>query len=217
MLNQSPTAVAVHLENAEPVAALQFTVNVSSNLSIVSVRKSSDLGNDWQLHSHAINDSVHNVVIINAVGMPLAAGDWNLAEVEVRFNYGRVARAYLSRVVLASPDVQRITATLSAAEWNTGIVDEVTAATLKQNYPNPFNPSTNLSYTVTQPGDVRLSVYDVAGREVNRLLDGYHVGGNYSVTWNGNDAAGNALPSGTYFARLTAAGSVSTVRMTLLK
>ncbi len=67
---------------------------------------------------------------------------------------------------------------------------------LQQNYPNPFNPSTQIRFDLPEGGQMSLVVYDVLGRQVAELANGYHKAGNHSVTWN---AAVQA--SGIYFAR----------------
>jgi hypothetical protein len=69
---------------------------------------------------------------------------------------------------------------------------------LQQNYPNPFNPSTNIRFSVAQPGHVALKVYNVLGVEVASLVDEQREAGTFSVNWN---AAG--LPSGMYLYRLS--------------
>jgi hypothetical protein len=80
------------------------------------------------------------------------------------------------------------------------------------NAPNPFNPTTTLSFTLPRSGTAKLAVYDVLGREAAVLADGPYQAGTYSLTF---DAAN--LPSGIYFARLTAAGETRLNRMLLLK
>jgi subtilisin family serine protease len=83
---------------------------------------------------------------------------------------------------------------------------------LAQNHPNPFNPVTSIAFELAQPGQVRLSVYDVRGRLVARLADGQLPAGAHAVTW---DAAGR--PSGVYYYRLQAPGMDESRKMTLLK
>ncbi|MCU7493989.1 MAG: T9SS type A sorting domain-containing protein [Ignavibacteria bacterium] len=86
---------------------------------------------------------------------------------------------------------------------------------LMQNYPNPFNPETVIRYRLTTAGHVRLSVYDVLGKEVALLFDGEKSAGEYSLKVN---ADGLNIESGVYFYRLQAEGSGSQIRkMTVLK
>jgi hypothetical protein len=64
-------------------------------------------------------------------------------------------------------------------------------------YPNPFNPSTSIAFSLKDDSRVRLTVFDVLGREVARLLDGVRSAGQHSVVWNAQ-----SVTSGVYFARL---------------
>jgi hypothetical protein len=61
---------------------------------------------------------------------------------------------------------------------------------LHQNYPNPFNPSTTISYNLINTGHVRLSIFDVLGKEVSVLVNEKQSSGSYEVRWNAS-----ALPS----------------------
>ncbi len=90
---------------------------------------------------------------------------------------------------------------------------------LEQNYPNPFNPSTNIAYTVggirhqvSGISNVRLSVYDILGREVAVLVNENKMPGAYKVRF---DASG--LSSGVYFYRLEAGTFVQTRKLVLLR
>ncbi len=67
---------------------------------------------------------------------------------------------------------------------------------LHPNHPNPFNPSTVLDYDLPEPGNVSLAIFDVLGREVAVLANGFHQAGFHNVTWNAGSAA-----SGVYLAR----------------
>jgi hypothetical protein len=83
---------------------------------------------------------------------------------------------------------------------------------LHQNVPNPFNARTTIRFDLATRAGVRLSVYDVAGREVVRLVDGERPGGPNEVVF---DAHG--LPSGVYFYRLRAGAFAEKRRLMLLK
>jgi hypothetical protein len=86
---------------------------------------------------------------------------------------------------------------------------------LHANYPNPFNPQTTIAYELAESESVRLTVYDILGREVIRLVDQPQAAGHHQVTWNGIDKAGNQVSSGIYLYRLQS-GSFSQVQKMIL-
>jgi hypothetical protein len=83
---------------------------------------------------------------------------------------------------------------------------------LSQNYPNPFNPSTVISYQLSAISHVRLSVYDVVGREVATLVNEYKPAGIYAVNFDASK-----LSSGIYFYKLQTGNFTSTKKMVLMK
>ncbi|MCA1801454.1 MAG: T9SS type A sorting domain-containing protein [Rhodothermaceae bacterium] len=83
---------------------------------------------------------------------------------------------------------------------------------LFQNYPNPFNPATTITYELSEPEFVRLSVYDVTGRKVNTLVERMQSAGRHTIVL---DATG--FSSGTYIYRIEAGSFISTGKMVLLK
>jgi hypothetical protein len=78
--------------------------------------------------------------------------------------------------------------------------------------PNPFNPETSISFTLNEASAVELAVFDVKGREVAVLEEGYLNAGSYERTFNGSD-----LPSGMYFVHLRVGIEVQTAKMLLMK
>jgi cyclomaltodextrinase / maltogenic alpha-amylase / neopullulanase len=83
---------------------------------------------------------------------------------------------------------------------------------LEQNWPNPFNPSTTIRYQVSDIRRLKLSVYDLLGKEVAVLVDGPMAAGDHSTTF---DAKG--LASGSYICRLWAGGETRSIRMLLVR
>ncbi|UCH10819.1 MAG: T9SS type A sorting domain-containing protein [Fidelibacterota bacterium] len=88
---------------------------------------------------------------------------------------------------------------------------------LAQNYPNPFNESTTIGFELLSEADVTLAIYDLAGREVVRLVEVPLEARYHEFTWNSVTARGTRAPSGVYFARLEADGRVQSIKMLLLK
>ena len=87
---------------------------------------------------------------------------------------------------------QRDTSTLNSRGniWPVGYL-------LSQNYPNPFNPSTTIKYTLSRSSIIALKIYNLAGREIETLVEGFRHAGEHELKW---EAEG--LPSGIYFYRL---------------
>ncbi|MCF8413534.1 MAG: CotH kinase family protein [Melioribacteraceae bacterium] len=83
---------------------------------------------------------------------------------------------------------------------------------LHQNYPNPFNPSTNIDFELPIDSNIKLKIYDVIGREVKVLFDGFKKAGRYSIKF---DAAG--LASGIYFVNFFCDGKSFNKKIVLLK
>ncbi len=89
--------------------------------------------------------------------------------------------------------------------------------TLRSNYPNPFNPTTEIRFDVSRPGPVRLAVYDLLGREVRTLVDGFRAAGAHTVVWDGRSDAGETVASGVYLYRMAAGGFTESRMMVLMK
>jgi len=88
---------------------------------------------------------------------------------------------------------------------------------LNQNYPNPFNPITNITYDIAKQGLVKITIYDIMGREVNTLTSKYHLPGKYKIAWRGEDASGYKAAAGIYFYQLSTPNFTKTKKMVLLK
>ena len=88
---------------------------------------------------------------------------------------------------------------------------------LDQNYPNPFNPSTSIQFSIPEGGPVSLSIYNVLGRKVRTLADGFFASGTHSFTWDGRDDDGALVSSGVYLYRIDAANFTQTRKMVLMK
>ncbi|NOZ61987.1 MAG: T9SS type A sorting domain-containing protein, partial [Calditrichaeota bacterium] len=70
---------------------------------------------------------------------------------------------------------------------------------LSQNYPNPFNPETSIEYALPEPAQVTLSIYDINGHLVRKLVSGKQAAGVHLAIWDGRDNAGAKVVSGIYF------------------
>lgn len=95
--------------------------------------------------------------------------------------------------------------------------DQPDAVSLQAPYPNPFNAETVLVYSLPEAQSVDLSVYNLLGQRVRQLVQGVRAAGRHAVNWDGRDARGQTLTSGTYFIVLVAAGESHIHRALLLQ
>jgi len=84
-------------------------------------------------------------------------------------------------------------------------------------YPNPFNPRTVIAFELAETGPIELAIYDVGGRLVRIMESGTQSAGRHESTWDGQDNAGRAVPTGTYFCRLSTAQGSQTRKLTLAR
>jgi hypothetical protein len=91
------------------------------------------------------------------------------------------------------------------------------ALELRQNYPNPFNPITTVQFATTVRGFTEVTVYDVQGRVVKRLVGAVLPPGSHAVSWNGSTDDGSPAASGVYFLRLWAEGRSMSRKLVLLR
>ena len=134
---------------------------------------------------------------------------------------GDLNRDGLIDAVTANSGTGNISVLLHGQNTVTGIAvvpGAAPPARLDQNAPNPFNPRTTVRYAVTTSGGVRLGVYDVQGRLVATLVDGFVLAGEHLAHWDGRTDQGNQAASGVYFYQLrTESGYQQSRRMVMLK
>ncbi len=83
---------------------------------------------------------------------------------------------------------------------------------LEQNHPNPFNPTTSIKFEIPSGVNIKLAVYDILGREISELVNGFKAPGTYEVEFNAN-----GLSNGVYFYNLIAGQQTITRKLVLLK
>ncbi|HMQ70031.1 MAG TPA: T9SS type A sorting domain-containing protein [Ignavibacteria bacterium] len=108
-----------------------------------------------------------------------------------------------------SIDTNIVVGSVGINQTSTGIPVEYS---LSQNYPNPFNPVTNINFSIPKSGFVKITVYNMLGKEVHSLVKEELSAGNYKVDFN---AA--SYPSGIYFYRIEANDFVEIRKMNLIK
>ncbi len=113
-------------------------------------------------------------------------------------------------IIVQNPETQTVQV-YGSGDTGTATEDDIARALhrLFQNYPNPFRKATTIGYEVEQAGPVTITVYDILGRAIRTLVDQDQAIGTYHIAWDGRDASGRAVASGTYFYRLRVRDAVS--------
>jgi len=116
-----------------------------------------------------------------------------------------------------------LTATIKASDgqmWTKGIKVMVSAPTdykLYNNFPNPFNPSTKIAFELPKASHVKLTIYDIVGREVAQVADADYPAGYTELTWKGTNQNGTMVSSGVYFYRISTDRWSKVKKMLMLK
>jgi len=93
------------------------------------------------------------------------------------------------------------------------VADEAPSAfAVEQNSPNPANPTTTISFTLPETGNVAVDIFNVAGQKVDTLVNDFMDSGRHSVVWDGS-----SFSTGVYFYTVTSGEFSKTIKMTLLK
>jgi C1A family cysteine protease len=113
--------------------------------------------------------------------------------------------------------IKGLTVTSSTGLFDTPSLELPRTHTLLQNHPNPFNASTKITYRIPEDGIVTVKIFNTMGQEVRILLEAHQGAGEYTITWNGCDSAGNELVSGLYFCQLKIGDFSKTIKMALVR
>ncbi len=217
VVKTSPTTASIYLHNTEVIAGLQFSIQSSSNIILQEpYRSGRTLGQEWTVASYKVSDSIINVVIISLQQKYFDAGSGAIIELNFAENGGENSEIRLAGVKAGNPNAEKVELEIQHASWSNSKPLAEELFEFGGSYPNPFNPFTRINYVLKKPAYVTLSVYDVRGREIDRLIDGQQESGMHTATWN-SETTSRSLASGVYFARLTVDGISVTHKMVLTK
>ncbi len=160
------------------------------------------------------DDTEHELILGNNI---LASGSWISLDLPFTDFANLTSQAHLAQLIISGDLNTLYIDNIYFYDRPTSLDDvtNVSSATyrLGNNYPNPFNPRTSISYSLSKSANVSLKVYDVKGRLVETLADGYKSPATHTVEWNADKVA-----SGIYFYSLSVNNNpVETRRMVLLK
>jgi hypothetical protein len=214
----------VQLNNSENIYGVQFSLHTSSDIVLGKLdRDSRTVEEHWLVASYKPNDTTINVVIISMQKQYFPNGNGALAKISFTTEkQNEISYATLANVIVTNSKADSLGISINNLNWNNKSVliadnDGSKSFSLGQNFPNPFNPATKITYKLNKPAQVKLSVYDITGREVKRLIDQYQNVGEYNISWNSSDNNGQKMASGMYFARLNVDNESVSRKMVMTK
>jgi hypothetical protein len=209
--------VPVVIEGAGMISGLQATFTYDPATVVIGGPVQTGDGLIWQHHAA---DGVYRLVgysMVPGAGLSVSSGPAFWLPVTVTGEDG--GSLTLTEVLMAGPAANAVTVTLgnTTAAVNRAVALP-TAFSLSNATPNPFNPSTTIAYEVPEQTHITLTIYNLLGQEVVRLMDQVQAAGRYEVVWHGVNSRGAGVASGVYLYRIVSgSGYVDTKRMTLLK
>jgi flagellar hook assembly protein FlgD len=114
--------------------------------------------------------------------------------------------------------IQKVTfSNTPSAIGNKKITTVIESFKLLQNYPNPFNPSTTIEYQIPAEGNVEVRIFTINGQLIRTFKNVHTSSGSHSVTWDGNNEAGQSAASGLYIYQVSYANSIVAKKMMFVK
>lgn len=165
-------------------AAVEYQIQIASNMEFTMPE---------------FDDTVGDTTYSGATLQPMTAYFWRVRAIDASGNNGPFSAA-----------ARFTTALVTALEAQDGRVPG--GVVLAQNYPNPFSESTTFNFALPAPETVRLSVYDVLGKEIALLVDDRLAPGHYSFTWQVE-----ARAAGVYLYRLQVGSQVEVRHMMVIR
>ena len=223
VVRTASNALEVQLANSEAVSGVQFSLRTSSDVVLGELEHGNrTVESHWIVASYKPNDSTVNIIILSLEQKAFSTGQGALVRFPISITTpSEKSHASFTNVMVTNGQADSLGVAINNLEWSNtsqlAATSDSKSILLGQNYPNPFNPTTRIAYQLNKPAHVRLSVYDIMGREVNCLVDRYQPAGSYSMEWSSNTASGQKLSSGIYFARISADNETATRKMIMTK
>jgi hypothetical protein len=144
-------------------------------------------------------------------------GSADMEDVAYAVKVNRQNDVFITGFTMSGGDMMASTSIIATLKYGSGMLTENDAVIpvafkLYQNYPNPFNPSTVIKFDVGQPSNVRITIYDILGREILVPVNSALEPGNYQFNLNMQNYS-----SGVYFYELKVNGYREVKKMTLVK
>ena len=189
-------------DDVVPVEMTSFTFNVSGNNVNLNWNTATETNNrGFEVQRRTLSETFKTIGFVNGSGTTTQPQSYSFTDSKLE------AGTYIYRLNQVDFDGSSY-----ASDELSIVINKSFSYALEQNYPNPFNPTTLISYSVPERGNVSLVVYDLLGRQVASLVNEVKEPGSYKVNFNASN-----LPSGIYTYSIKSGNFVQTKKMMLLK
>jgi len=217
--------LSVVLNSDSNIYGLQFDLNYDaqkiklSEEAINHMFSSNDIRSNMSVYSKIKEPGLARVIMFDLNGQPIISS--NTTENVLSLSYESLTTdakfsVSIDNIVAAGLHGEEVNVIVSDVfDFNSESGNVLPGETqLYENYPNPFNPITNISFDLAEAnqGNVSISVFDMTGREVASIHNGWLSSGYHQFSWDAGSVA-----SGNYFAIISAPGFTDRIKMTLIK
>jgi hypothetical protein len=215
--------LAIYLNCIEPLGGFCFTVKVPESVSRVgdgvlganasNLLLASDKRNDTlKFVGYSLTEENLPTGYLQLLEIPLEVktaisnGDFEILNADFSNGSGQKIDVAYKLVVKNKGDREA-----DGSENATDKLDRLTA------YPNPFNSSVSIRFEASQPQNVLVEIYDVLGRKVTTLSEGYLAEGEHSLIWNGTNHRGESVATGVYLCRIKSQSEEKVLKLNYMK
>ena len=228
MSGSASRTIPVFLDNIVPISVFEMTLmDMPDGIIVTSVNPTGrflDVGGLFLDNSGEDEDG--NCFIFGyTVGTAIPSGSGPIFELNIqrKNTFGGQLGLFFGDVTARDENTSEVTvagtgyAMLSVALGLTDTFIVPNQYKLYQNYPNPFNPTTVIQYDVAELSQISLTVYDLSGREINRLVNEVQSPGLKTLVWDGKDSMGNKVGAGIYIYQLKSDNYIESKKMIFVK
>ena len=220
--------ITISLDNIVPISVFEMLlIDMPDGLFVTAVNPAgrfADVGGS--LLDNSGEDEDGNCYIFGyTIGSAIPVGTGPILEISVQQKnyFGGHLGLFFGDVTARDDNTNEVT--VSATGYGMfsialGTIDDIVLPnryTLYQNYPNPFNPVTVLQYDLPELSNVKLTIYDLAGRQVRSLLHETQAPGLKTIIWDARDGMGNKMGAGVYIYQLKTDNFIASKKMILVK
>ena len=199
----------IPLSSITPVELISFNCQIVQSSVLLNWTTATEINNyGFEIQRSSENESWRTIGFVNGHGTSQEKNNYSYKDINVNSVNG-----YNISYRLKQNDFNGKSSYSNEITINKNSIPN--GFTLQQNYPNPFNGGTVIKFSIPEPADVSLILYDITGKEIKVLISGYLSAGLHQVSIGSKDFEN--LTSGVYLYKLSTPGFSAVRKMIVLK